>query len=564
MTVGRQRALVVEVVEVTEPVGERVGVWRDLLTELSVGRIAVRRLAIDTGDVAQLLVIGTVLPDDHDHVLDRRAPAEMGRDDVRRGVVVALVDRLDLVPVVVGEDRLGVLPELTVMRHRERRHAAGVVVRVVVGGRGRVITLVDRRLGALGADALVVGHDDRVRAERRVRLDLNRIPVRRDQAGGPHRAVQALVAIHSDRVVAPDADEHVGRVGHVDRVRVAPHLRARHRVGPDGLGDPVRLLVDHRQAVVVRVGDEQGVAVLVERGRLEPNRDLLHLLSGLQVDLRDGAGDRRARARARHDRRTVGQVREVVLVGRAAAFVGHVGDGAVVGEHDLARGVADRDLVEHRAGGGVDHAELVGAVERHVELRPVRRERHPGRQFGAVGDVGSLGAVLAELAGVVVAAAIGVGRGVGAGRCLAGAAPAQEGRRAFLGGCPGVVVEAELQQELRLWNPQGRDAACGVWGEQRPVGGDGRVIAVVCVERGLLHHRPGLQVEDRQEALEVVPAQGRQIPAVWADRARHEPGALLGGTTVDDSGPQRRDPLVRGEEDAVGIRLRNLLVCRTG
>src|SRR6202042_3946114 len=139
--------------------------WRDLRTELSVGRIAVRRLAIDTGDVAQLLVVRTVLPDDHDDVLDRRGAAEAGWDDLRHGVVVTLIDRLDLVPVVVGEDRLGVLPELTVVRHRERRHAPGVVVRVVVGGRGRVITLVDRRLGALGADALVVGHDDRVRAE---------------------------------------------------------------------------------------------------------------------------------------------------------------------------------------------------------------------------------------------------------------------------------------------------------------------------------------------------------------------------------------------------------------
>ena len=212
MTVGRERALVVEVVEVTEPVGERVGVWRDLRTELSVGRIAVRRLAIDTGDVAQLLVIRTVLPDDHDDVLDRRGAAEAGWDDLRHGVVVTLVDRLDLVPVVVGEDRLGVLPELTVARHRERGHAPGVVVGVVVGGRRRVITLVDRRLGALGADALVIGHDDAPGAESRIGLDLHGIPVRRDQAGEPHLAVQAVVAVHRDRVVAPDADEHVGRV----------------------------------------------------------------------------------------------------------------------------------------------------------------------------------------------------------------------------------------------------------------------------------------------------------------------------------------------------------------
>ena len=333
-------------------------------------------------------------------------------------------------------------------------------------------------------------------------------------------------------------------------------MRARHRVGPHGLGEIACPLVDHRQAVVVRVGDEQGVAVLVQRGRLKPDRDLLDfaLVTRREVDLRDRAGDRAASTPARHDRRTVRQVREVVPVGRTPALVGYVRDLAAVGEHHLTRSVSDRDLTDEGVAGSVDHAELVGAVERHIELRPVRGERHPGRQLGAVGDVGRLCAVLAELAGVVVAAAISGGRGVGPGRREAGAAPTQEDRRAFWGGCSGVVVEAELQEKLRLWNPQGRAAGSGVWGEQRPVGRDCRVVAVVCVERGLLHHRPGLQVEDREESLEVVPAQGRQIPSVRADRARHEP---LGA--VEEARPCRRDPLVGREQDAVGGVLRNLL-----
>ena len=41
VTVGRQRALVVEVVEIAEPRGQRVEVRRDLLAELRVGRVTV-------------------------------------------------------------------------------------------------------------------------------------------------------------------------------------------------------------------------------------------------------------------------------------------------------------------------------------------------------------------------------------------------------------------------------------------------------------------------------------------------------------------------------------------
>jgi hypothetical protein len=63
----------------------------DLGTELRIGRVAVA-----FAQVTEDLVIGAVLLDDHHHVLDRRAPAEMRRDDLGHGVVVALVDRADL------------------------------------------------------------------------------------------------------------------------------------------------------------------------------------------------------------------------------------------------------------------------------------------------------------------------------------------------------------------------------------------------------------------------------------------------------------------------------------
>ena len=68
VAVGRERALVVEVVEVAEAARQRVRVRRDLGAELGVGRVAVA-----LAEVAKDLVVGAVLLDDHDDVLDRRA-----------------------------------------------------------------------------------------------------------------------------------------------------------------------------------------------------------------------------------------------------------------------------------------------------------------------------------------------------------------------------------------------------------------------------------------------------------------------------------------------------------
>ena len=61
MAVGRQRALVVEVVEDAEAIGQRVLVWRHLLAELASGRVAVA-----LAEVAEDLVVGPVLLDDHE------------------------------------------------------------------------------------------------------------------------------------------------------------------------------------------------------------------------------------------------------------------------------------------------------------------------------------------------------------------------------------------------------------------------------------------------------------------------------------------------------------------
>ena len=150
------------------------------------------------------------------------------------------------------------------------------------------------------------------------------------------------------------------------------------------------------------------------------------------------------------------------------------------------------------------------------------------------------------------------------GRLTFDAAAAQKDRR-LRGGRPSAVVEAVLLQKLRLRDPEGFGACGRARREQRPIGGDRRVVpGRVPVERGLLHDRPGLQVDDRQVALEVVPAERREVLAVRADRARHEPGTHLSCATravaVEDALPQRRDPLVRRQQDAVGVGLADLLV----
>ena len=117
VAVGRERALVVEVVEVTEPRRQRVRVRRDLLAELGVGRVAVA-----LAQVTEDLVVAAVLLDDHDDVLDRRVTAQMLRDHRRNRVVGAVIDRLDLIPGVVTEDRLRARGEISaVARHRELR-----------------------------------------------------------------------------------------------------------------------------------------------------------------------------------------------------------------------------------------------------------------------------------------------------------------------------------------------------------------------------------------------------------------------------------------------------------
>jgi len=81
VAVRRQRALVIEVVEDPEGIGQGVGVRRDRGAELGQGGVAVA-----LPDVAEFLVVGPVLPDDQEDVLDLGRAAEPGRDGVVFGV----------------------------------------------------------------------------------------------------------------------------------------------------------------------------------------------------------------------------------------------------------------------------------------------------------------------------------------------------------------------------------------------------------------------------------------------------------------------------------------------
>ena len=63
-----------------------------------------------------------------------------------------------------------------------------------------------------------------------------------------------------------------------------------------------------------------------------------------------------------------------------------------------------------------------------------------------------------------------------------------------------------------------------------------------------------LEVDDREVAGKLVPAERRDVGAVRAERAGHQPLLL-----VEDAGAQRRDPLVGRQQDAVGVGQADLL-----
>ena len=97
-----------------------------------------------------------------------------------------------------------------------------------------------------------------------------------------------------------------------------------------------------------------------------------------------------------------------------------------------------------------------------------------------------------------------------------------------------------------------------VGGPQRAVGRDRAVTydrVPACTGTELLDDLAGLQVDDRQEAGEIVPGQGGQVLAVGADRRRQDAAFANQQPAAD-----RLDPLIGRQQDPVGVARADLLV----
>ncbi len=362
---------------------------------------------------------------DHDHAVDpvralaaagrhhagvgRRLPGEVVGED--RGVLereggevyflygaedeVAVVERLDAGGVVgaggyflvqvlahsLGVDdveRLAVCADADAGRVPAGGDAAEQLRR---GGRGRVEHghRVDARLGDVGA--LLVGRD-------------------RDGVGGgaaePDGGIGILAHRRGEREVevvrrgavgGNDGDGVVVRLGHVeDRVRAGAHQRHRRRVR---VADLVRVVEGLAEELA---GLDDGVGRISARHRDHPRRRGLRR-ARRGVGLRDveavgligscGAeGDQVAG-------NVIGGLGKLVVADSPVADV----DRGAVGAHlDAVGEEADRELLHHRVGGGLDDREAVVAVAGDIEELAVGAQRQAGRE----GDRGGSGAA-AEL-----------------------------------------------------------------------------------------------------------------------------------------------------------------------
>ena len=229
------------------------------------------------GEAAEHLVVGAVLLDHVDHVLDRRRVARMQRDDGRlRGARDA--DLVTLVEAVVGDDLIGVCLKLVGrvrVRHgdlgqRALDHGGDVLVRpasirrsVRVGSAG--VGAGPQALGVEDVQLLaVVGQEQG-----------GRVPGRRDQALD---LVVALLGTQGDdrHVVVRGVGDVEGLAvrGHGQGVGAAALPGAGVRRQVDGPHDHVLGGVDDRDDVAVRVGDVQLIADGVQGHRVGVRADL--------------------------------------------------------------------------------------------------------------------------------------------------------------------------------------------------------------------------------------------------------------------------------------------------
>ena len=334
VAVDRRLGVGVHVVEQREAPDECVHVRRDPLTEQGQCRCAVAAMV-----VTEHLVVGAVLADEEEHVLDRTAGAQ------RRAARCALRIGGDHLPV--GE--LGVATDLRVGRHRQDTRAPGAQHRaprmqeqVVVIRRVRVWAVAVRP----GAESL--RRDPQQTSLRR--LDVGRIGERRDPADRRprrQREDRELVGGGLRREQSPTVRRH----RHRDRA-LPGTLRA---LDGHDLGHPHRVRVDHRDLIDVRDRDVRARALRIDRDALWVRQvagdlDVLALGGARERDHRHGP------------RALVGdEARLPVLENRRAVWIG-------AGLH-----------VPHRARVRVDDRRRVGEVERHEQRASVRRDREAVR-----------------------------------------------------------------------------------------------------------------------------------------------------------------------------------------
>src|SRR6185369_475623 len=265
MALSGVRADVVGVVVETELCGQRVLVRRGLLAKLRQGRVAVAR-----SDVAEHLIVGAVLLDQQEDVLDGRRVTNARGNGCWRGFVARGLLDIVVSPTVLGEDGAGVLGNVLVARKREASQRCGGAVRVVAGHGNGSLSLVRRDAGTPCVNAAGVGDDDRTTDSGEGRG----VVVRWQQAHVADRLLRlAVVAVDRNSIGTPQADEQVAVGGQGDAVRRVTDGGRRPRLSLDRLHDLVGGRVDDRDSVTVRVRDEQRVALAVHRGGVKAHSD---------------------------------------------------------------------------------------------------------------------------------------------------------------------------------------------------------------------------------------------------------------------------------------------------
>ena len=258
VAIGADFALDVEVVEENELPGEGMMVRRHPFREQ-----AERWVAVPLRHVAEDLIVGPVLLDDVDDVLNRARGAGEERDRVavevsRREQVVSGRGLAGEGPFRPGRQlrrqRVALFGEID-KRHRPVEQAADVV-----GGRGVGI---ESRPGAVavgvGDHPLAVGDEEPAAVGGEA--DAGRIPADGDEAeaAGGSRSLD-LPHRHGIDVGVGD-EEPLAVGGDGQRVRRVARRSVGGERGDEGLTHPPRVEVDHRHAIAVGIGDEQPLAI---------------------------------------------------------------------------------------------------------------------------------------------------------------------------------------------------------------------------------------------------------------------------------------------------------------